>query len=101
LKDELIEAGKQSFEPLWHLPINDEHRESIKGAYTDIVNIGATRGGGASTAAAFLERFVENDTKWAHLDIAGPAAAKAPKWPVCGDQTGFGAGLLLNFLNKK
>lgn len=32
--------------------------------------------GGASTAAAFLERFVEKDVSWAHLDIAGPAMGK-------------------------
>lgn len=102
LKDELIEASKQSFEPVWHLPINNDHKEAIKGDYGDISNTGKTRGyGGASTAAAFLLSFVEKDTKWAHLDIAGPAMAKGPKPPICGDQTGFGAGLLLNFLDKK
>jgi leucyl aminopeptidase len=26
---------------------------------------------GAGTAAAFLEKFVEKNTKWAHIDIAG------------------------------
>ena len=28
--------------------------------------------GGCCVAAAFLERFVEKNVKWAHLDIAGP-----------------------------
>ena len=86
LKNELEEASKLSFEPVWHLPILDDHREAIKGDYGDISNTGKTRGyGGASTAAAFLEKFVDKDTKWAHLDIAGPAMAKGPKPPVCGD----------------
>jgi len=67
------------------MPITTEHRESIKGQYGDIVNIGNTRMGGASQAAAFLERFVEGDTKWAHLDIAGPAMAKVAKPPACAD----------------
>ena len=76
LKDELIEASKKSFEPVWHLPILDDHKEAIKGDYGDISNTGKTRGyGGASTAAAFLLNFVEKDTKWAHLDIAGAAKA--------------------------
>jgi len=35
-------------------------------------------------------RFVEKDTKWAHLDICGPAMAKSAKMPVSADQTGFG-----------
>jgi len=101
LKDELIEASKQSFEPVWHLPILDDHKEAIKAKYGDISNTGPGSRAGASTAAAFLLRFVEKDTKWAHLDIAGPAMAKGPKPPICGDQTGFGAGLLLNFLDNK
>jgi leucyl aminopeptidase len=29
------------------------------------------RNGGAITAAQFLQRFVANNTPWAHLDIAG------------------------------
>ena len=28
-------------------------------------------GGNASLAAAFLEEFIEPETKWIHLDIAG------------------------------
>jgi len=31
IKDELIQASKESFEPVWHLPIMDEHKETIKG----------------------------------------------------------------------
>ena len=54
IKDELSEASKISFEPLWHLPIMDEHKEAIKGQTGDICNSGNTRYGGASTAAAFL-----------------------------------------------
>ena len=85
IKNELISASSESFEPVWHLPIQDEHKETIKGAYGDICNTGKTRWGGASSAAAFLLRFVDKNTKWAHLDIAGPAMAKTAKPPVCAD----------------
>lgn len=101
LTDEVIKAADKAFEPVWHLPIQDEHKETIKGEYGDICNTGKDRYGGASSAAAFLLRFVEKDVKWVHLDIAGPAMAKGPKPPVCGDQTGFGAGLLLNLIQSK
>jgi len=83
--NEIQTASNQAFEPVWHLPITDEHKDSIKGQYGDIKNTGSTRWGGASTAAAFLLRFVEKDTKWAHLDICGPAMAKSAKMPVSAD----------------
>jgi len=102
LKDKLEAASKESFEPVWHLPIFADHRDAIKGTWGDISNTGKTRGyGGASTAAAFLERFIEKDTHWAHIDIAGPAIRKAPKPPMSDDVTGFGASLLLNFLKSE
>ena len=58
LKDEVIMASKDAFEPVWHLPINDEHKEAIKGEFGDICNNGKSRYGGASSAAAFLLRFI-------------------------------------------
>jgi len=47
--------------------------------------MGKTRYGGASTAAAFLLCFVEKGTKWAHIDIAGPAMSSSAKPPICAD----------------
>ena len=73
--DELIRSGEYFQEDFWHLPITKEHRESIKGKTADISNTGSTRYGGSSTAAAFLEKFVEKDVKWAHMDIAGAGMA--------------------------
>ena len=34
-------------------------------------NIGSSRFGGSIQAAQFLQRFIKNNTPWAHLDIAG------------------------------
>ena len=60
-----IEAG----EPMWQLPLSKGYRDMIKGDRGDLKNTGG-RWGGASTAAAFIEAFVE-DMPWVHLDIAG------------------------------
>ena len=98
LVSDLINASKSSFEAVWHLPILDEHKESVKGKFGDLSNIGKSRFGGASTAAAFLLNFVEKDVKWSHLDIAGPAMRGTAKPPFCADQTGFGASLLLHYI---
>lgn len=96
----LLASSKSSFEPLWRLPIMKEHRETMKGAFSDLNNKGKTPYGGSSQAAAFLERFVEKDVEWAHLDIAGPAMMKGAKPPMCADGTGFGVHLLLDYIRK-
>lgn len=74
--EEFLEQTTQSHESFWRLPILDEHREVLKSQIADCSNCGSgalRKFGGASSAAAFLEKFVKEDTKWIHLDIAGPS----------------------------
>lgn len=68
-------ASKSTDDKVWRLPLFDEYRATIKGKYADLQNIGAPGLAGSSTAACFLEEFV--DYKWAHLDIAGTAWSKS------------------------
>lgn len=77
------------------MPITQESRENIKGAAADISNSGKARWGGSSKAAAFLERFIEKDVKWCHLDIAGAGAVQGAKPPLCPDGNGFGTQTML------
>ena len=92
---ELLDSSKRTFEPIWRLPISKEHRDSMKGAHSDLNNSGGSRYGGASQAAAFLERFVEKDVKWVHFDISG--AAKSHDGKV---GNGYGVALLLDYIKK-
>ena len=102
LLQELQFASKDSFESIWHMPITDEHREAMKGKFSDLNNIGSLgRSGGACTAAAFLERFIDKDVHWAHIDIAGPAEASKIEAPNSAEMTGFGASLLLHYLTMQ
>ena len=39
----------------------------------DVQNTNYVGGAGSTTAAQFLQRFILNNTPWAHLDIAGMA----------------------------
>ena len=59
------------------------------------------RYGGACTAAAFLEKFVEKNVKWARIDIAGPCESKKNKHFVTSGATGFGVQTLLEFFKAK
>ena len=57
--------------------------------FADMKNTGS-RGGGAITAALFLKRYIEKkETKWGHLDIAGPVWNEK-----AGGATGFGVRTL-------
>lgn len=67
--EDIKKASELAGEPVWEFPINDEYRDLIKGTFADIRNLGRRRGG-AITAGAFLQEFVDN-TPWVHLDIAG------------------------------
>ncbi len=94
LIDTLRQAGGETHERVWPLPLVDEYKDEVKGTWSDLKNLGNGREAGAQTAAAFLAAFVDEDTSWAHVDIAGPAHTNAPQ-PTCPKGgTGFGARLI-------
>ena len=72
LIDRVLASARGAGEKMWPMPLDDDYREMIKSTIADIQNVGSGKGGGASTAAAFLREFT-GDTPWVHLDIAGTA----------------------------
>jgi len=71
LADDLIQAGNDSYDRTWQLPLWDDFQPQLDSNFADIANIGGKEAGSV-TAACFLARFTEKFT-WAHLDIAGTA----------------------------
>jgi len=71
LMDTLLEAGKESWDRAWQMPLWEEYKDELKSNFADMANIGGPYGG-AIIAASFLSRFTEK-YRWAHLDIAGTA----------------------------
>jgi leucyl aminopeptidase len=78
LANDLLAASEQTYDRAWRLPLFDEYDEQLKSNFADMGNIGG-REAGTITAACFLKRFIENDTPWAHLDIAGTAWVSGAK----------------------
>jgi leucyl aminopeptidase len=97
LTDALRQAGGETFERVWPLPLVDEHKDAMKGTWSDLTNLGP-REGGALTAAGFLSFFVDEKTEWAHIDIAGPSFRTSPTATCPKGGTGFGARLLARTL---
>lgn len=68
----LEQAGEQSGDLVWQLPLDDGYDAQLKSTIADVQNIGG-REAGSVTAACFLQRFIKEGQAWAHLDIAGTA----------------------------
>jgi leucyl aminopeptidase len=94
LANALLNAGKQSSDPAWRLPLQEEYQELIKSPFADVANVGG-REAGSVTAACFLWRFAKK-YPWAHLDIAGTAWLSGSKK----NATGRPVPLLWEFLNE-
>ena len=65
----------------------------IDSPIADMKNVGG-RYAGSITAAQFLARYVENETAWAHLDIAGMVWSDKPGATFDKGATGYGVRLL-------
>jgi leucyl aminopeptidase len=97
LSDQLLAAGKASGDKLWRMPVGPAYDKLIDSPIADIKNVGP-RDAGSITAAQFLQRFIKDGVKWAHLDIAGTVWADkdGPTWAK--GATGYGVKLLDRFV---
>ncbi len=99
LAGQLADAGRQVGEKLWRFPVTPAYDKLIDSPIADMQNIGP-KGAGSITAAQFLKRFIENDTPWAHLDIAGMVWAEKAGQTWDKGATGYGARLLDRFIRN-
>ena len=93
LASALLKAGSESGDKLWRMPLAESFDRLIDSPIADMKNVGP-REGGSITAAQFIQRFIENGVKWAHVDMAGKAWADKPSSTYEKGATGFGVRLL-------
>jgi leucyl aminopeptidase len=93
----LLEASERSGEELWRMPLVDSYESHIESDVADMKNIGKPPKAGAIVAALILRRFTDGRA-WAHLDIAGPSRADAPRGYVGRGATAFSARTLIEYL---
>jgi leucyl aminopeptidase len=70
--NQFLQAAQLAGEAFWPMPLPVELRASLDSPIADIANIG-DRMGGMLVAGLFLKEFIDPQTPWLHLDIAGPA----------------------------
>lgn len=71
LAQQVVASAEAEYEKAWQLPLEPFHVGQLSSSFADMANIHAGEGmAGASTAAAFLSRFVPEHCQWVHLDLS-------------------------------
>lgn len=71
------ETAEETGEHYWQLPMGPIYHKLIEWSIcADFANYAPGKGAGASVAACFLENFVEEGTRWIHLDMVGPSVVR-------------------------
>lgn len=80
----------------WQMPLVDAYDSYLNSDYADFSNISSKGEAGAITAGLFLRRFVPENCKWLHVDMAGVMESTNVGY-YAKSATGFGARLLADF----
>jgi leucyl aminopeptidase len=97
----LLHASQEAGEELWRMPLNKKLESHLNTPFADMKNTGKRGSGGAISAALFLKRWIKEGTRWAHLDIAGPAYTSADSDSAAAGGTGFGVLTLVNLATRE
>jgi leucyl aminopeptidase len=98
LAAQLQQVGEASGDKLWRMPLAEPFDRLIDSPIADMKNVGP-REGGSITAAQFIQRFVDNGVRWAHIDMAGKAWSDKPANTYDKGATGFGVRLLDEYVS--
>ncbi|MBP6435700.1 MAG: hypothetical protein KA292_13670, partial [Sphingorhabdus sp.] len=86
----LLDAGKAVADPLWRMPLWKPYADMLDSDIADTANAGGSFAG-AITAALFMQKFVPDDVKWAHLDTFAWRPTAKPGRPKGGEALGLRA----------
>ncbi|TVQ50794.1 MAG: leucyl aminopeptidase family protein [Phycisphaerales bacterium] len=94
LFDRLQKASDATGEKIWRMPLWKEHKDFMRAKHADLWNSAPARDGHPIQGAAFLSFFVDDETPWAHIDIAGTSATDSDTDLHVSGPTGYGVRLL-------
>ena len=97
---QFLDSAKSEGEGAWQMPLSSNYEQLLKSRIADTSNVGG-RTAGAITAAKFLQRFVEKEIPWVHVDIAGVAFLKAPHKFGPKGATGWGVMTINKLIESK
>jgi leucyl aminopeptidase len=93
LASQLQHVGEDSGDRLWRMPLGEPFDRLIDSPIADMKNVGP-REGGSITAAQFIQRFIDEGVRWAHVDMAGKAWSDKAGTTYDKGATGYGVRLI-------
>jgi leucyl aminopeptidase len=91
LANQWLDAGRQTRDPLWRMPLWRPYLRYLTSHVADLANSGPSKMAGSISAALFLECFVPPQQPWAHLDVYSWNDSDRPGHPVGGEAQGLRA----------
>ncbi|MAY89747.1 MAG: leucyl aminopeptidase [Rickettsiales bacterium] len=73
----LIRFSNETGDPLWQLPLWKNYLNLLESEHADTSNIGKGIYAGAITAALFLQKFVDSQIPWIHIDMMAWSSNKS------------------------
>ena len=103
LGERIINEGKEQIDPMWELPLFSPYERYLENKYDALSSTGSAGTGGAITAALFLKKFIDTDTKWAHVDLMAWNTSGRPGFPVGGEAMGLRniVNMIIKYCNQK
>ncbi len=85
LANDWLAAGNRMRDPLWRMPLWRPYLRYLTSGIADLANGSSSTMAGSVTAALFLERFVADGQRWAHLDVYAWNDSDRPGRPAGGE----------------
>lgn len=99
LSNEMKHIGLENGDFNWPMPLVDAYENYLASDYADFNNTNGKPEAGSIVAALFLRRFVPDNCKWLHVDMAGVMSSEENGY-YAKSATGFGARLLADFVRN-
>jgi leucyl aminopeptidase len=99
LAADYLAAGEAQRDPLWRMPLWRPYFSYLKSGIADFANSGGSRMAGCITAALYLDRFVDAEQAWTHVDVYSWNDIDRPGRPAGGEAQGLRAAWA--FLSKR
>lgn len=85
MAEQILTAGKDMEDPLWRLPLHKPYAKMLESPIADLNSAPGSPYAGAITAALFLQRFVGENLRWAHIDLMAWNLSTKPGRPEGGE----------------
>jgi len=99
--EKLIKCSKAINELLVPLPLMEQHLSKLTSYVADIKNVSSASSADIIMSSLFMRQFIKKNTKWIHIDIAGPSyqADNIIKY-ASPEASGIGVRLLFSYFNS-